>query len=560
VINPARGVALSFLTCLDRPGDEIRPGPVGLVTQSGGTGSYLHNLAAEAGSGFAVSISTGNEADLGVAEAMTALAGRDDVEAIAVVLEVVRDGAGFMAAVDTAHRAGKPVVVCRIGRSERGRHLVQSHSGALADPSSVFEGVCASLGVTLTSTPGELFAVAEIMARTAIPNGDRVGVVTHSGGTAILLSDLAAEHGLDLPPPSTELIEGLSVLLDHGSSNNPIDMGGIIGGPHRFAEVVAQFAESDEYDLVLAVSTPHPPAHSVTRAETLATMGAGGPPLVHLWMAGDQAQGGLDVLRSSGAAITDEPRAAIVAIAGLLRRRAGAAEAAERSSTTSSPGGEERPTGDLAEHEAKELLSRLGIPIVPGALARSAAEATEIAARLGLPVVVKVNSAQIVHKSAIGAVKVGIDSLDDVATAFDEVTALARSAAPGAEVDGARVEKHAEGLEVIVGAVIDDTFGPVVLVGVGGVLTEVVDDVIFAPAPVSARRVRRLLTMLRSNLLAGERDDGPVDVQALAGIVSRLSEWFAASGPGVSDLEINPLVWNGRGWQAVDAVVRAAPG
>lgn len=556
VIQPASGVGLSFLTCLDRPKGEIRPGPVGLVTQSGGTGSYLHNLAAAVGSGFAASISIGNEADLGVADAVSALAGREEVRAIAIVLEVVRDGAGFMAAVETAHRAGKPVVVCRIGRSEGGRRLVQSHSGALADPARVFDGVCAALGVTVTTTPGELFEVAEVMARCRLPHGDRVGVVTHSGGTAILLSDLAAEHGIELPSPSPDLVAGLSDLLDHGSANNPLDMGGIIGGPHRFGEVVSRFAESGEYDLMVAVSTPHPPAHSVPRAEFFADGGATGPPLIHLWMAGDQAEPGLEILRGTPAALATEPRAAVGAIAGLLDYRAARAEAAESAAGPSRPAVERSaPAADLSEHEAKELLTSLGISVVDGALARSAEEATEIATRIGLPVAVKVSSPQIAHKSDIGAVRIGVGSLDDVALAFEEVTALARAAAPDAEVGGARVERHREGTEVIVGAVLDETFGPVVLAGIGGVLAEVVDDVVFMPAPVSERRALRLLGLLRSRTLL----EDPVDAGALAAIVARLGDWFSVSVPEVSDLEINPLVWTETGWEAVDALVRAGP-
>lgn len=557
VINPARGVALSFLTCLDRPKEEIRPGPVGLVTQSGGSGSYLHNLAAASGSGFASSISIGNEADLGVGSAIEALAGRDDVHAVAVLLEVVRDGAGFMAAVEKAHRMGKPVVVCRIGRSERGRDLVQSHSGALADPARVFEGVCASLGVTLVATPAELFAVAEVMARSRVLDGTRVGVVTHSGGAAILLSDLADDHHLDLPSPSPDLRAGLDDLLDLGSADNPVDMGGIIGGPHRFGEVISRFAESGEYDVVLAVSTPHPPAHSVPRAESLATLAEPGPPIVHLWMAGDQGDGGLAVLRRSGAAIVGEPRAAVRAIAGMVGLRAALVEEAEASVAGAGPSAARSiPSTDLSEHEAKALLATLGIPVVEGALARSAGEAVDIAERIGLPVVVKVSSPQIIHKSDIGGVVTGIGGLDDVARAFEEVTTRARTATPDAEIEGARIEQHRSGTEVIVGAVLDENFGPVVLAGIGGVLAEVVDDVVFMAVPASERRVLRLLGRLRSRDLFGPAS--PVDVEALAAIVARLGEWFSAAVPEVSDVEINPLVWTGRGWEVVDALLRTA--
>ncbi len=272
VIRPSHGLAVSFLTCLDRPAEQVRSGPVGLVTQSGGTGSYIHNLAAARGGGLAASVSTGNEVDIQLGEAVAAVAAISEVRAVAVVVEAVRDGTAFVEAVEAAHRQGKPVVVCRIGGSRAGGRLTATHTGAIATPARVLDGVLDALGVTVTETPGELLDVAEVMARTPPPAGPRVGIVTHSGGVAILLADLASRAGVPLPEPDADLSAALAPLLDHGAARNPLDMGGIIGGPGRFAAVVDLFAGSGLFDSVLAVSTAHPPAHTSERAATLAAL------------------------------------------------------------------------------------------------------------------------------------------------------------------------------------------------------------------------------------------------------------------------------------------------
>ena len=547
VIRPAAGIAFSFLTCLDRPVDQIRSGPVALVTQSGGTGSYLHNLAAARGSGFTASISTGNEADLDVADAIAALVDRPEVSAIAVVLETARRGPEFVAALRRARRAGKPVVVCRLGRSERGRRLMVTHTGALAGPARVLDGVLDAEGVAFAETPADLLDVAEAMARVRAPRGDRVGVVTHSGGIAILMSDLADKAGVVLPSPSPDLRTRLAPLLELGAADNPLDMGGIIGGPHRFAQVVDAFARSEDYDLVLAVSTAHPPAHTETRARGLAGLD-GSTPVIHLWMAGDLGEGGLAILREAGAAVMDEPRAAMAALAGLGRLAGGPIPPSPRVSFKIGA------AGGLSEHASKVLLSGLGVPVVAGDLATTVDEATEVASSIGYPVVLKVSSSQISHKTEIGGLRIGIGDEATLKQAFAEVM-KAGGDVVGAVIDGVRVERHLSGLEMIVGAVRDSTFGPIALVGIGGILTEALDDVVVSPAPVSRTGALRMISRLAGRgVLSSSRRGAPPDIESLASVVILIGEILANSN--FEEIEINPLVWTGSSWVALDALVR----
>jgi len=549
VIRPATGLAVSFLTCLDRPVDQIRSGPVGLVTQSGGTGSYLHNLAAARGSGLAVSISTGNEVDLGVGEGIAAVCDLDEVRVIAVILETVRDGPTFVAAVRRAHSLGKPVVACRIGTSQRGRRLMTTHTGAMAGPAGVLDGVLDSLGVTVTETPGELFDVAEIIANTVFPAGDRVGVVTHSGGIAIHLTDLAERHDVNLPQPGPALRDRLAPLLDHGSSDNPLDMGGIIGGPERFEQVVDAFAKSGDFDMVLAVSTAHPPVHTSARVDGLLALEEA-VPVVHLWMAGDVGSEGLARLRSAGRPVTEEPRAAVRALAG-LSRLATTEGVLPATMTVGATAAASEPL--RTEHDVKALLASWGLPVVRGALAGSWEEAQRIAAEMGGPVVVKVNSPDISHKTEVGGIRWGVHGREEVRRAFDEITTAVASARPEARVEGVRIEQQISGIETIVGAVRDSVFGPMILVGLGGIAAEALGAELLAPAPVSKGAAARLVRRVRGLELALQRhgDDGRAII-ALADLVSLMSNRFVAST--LSELEVNPLVWTGDHWEALDGV------
>ena len=532
IIRPTKGVAASFLTCLDRPADQIRSGRIGVVTQSGGTGSYLHNLATARGGGLAISVSTGNEVDIRLGEAIDAVSQLDEVRVVLALIETVRDGPVFIESVRSSLERGKPVVACRIGTGRHGKTLMTTHTGAMALPDRVLNGVLDSLGVVIAETPGEAYEVAEMLAHSPMPTGDRTAIVTHSGGIAIHLADLAERHRLSLPQPGPELRGRLDPLLDHGAANNPLDMGGIIGGPGRFAEVVEAFAGSGEYDIVLAVSTAHPPAHTEERVSGLVALEPP-VPLFHLWMAGDQARDGLRELLTAEAAVTEEPRAAIRALAGLGRL-------ASRQPAAS-------PGPLVASFED------WGLPLVEGDLATDADAAVAIAQGLGYPVVLKVSSPGLAHKTEIGGVALDLNGDEEVRIAFDQVVAAARAAE--LTVKGARVERFRPGLEMIVGAVIDPVFGPLVSVGLGGVLTELLDDVVFAPAPVDEEGALAMIARFRGRtVLDGYRGNPTADVSELASIVSLVSRGLV--GSGYTEVEINPLVWDGGEWVALDWLLR----
>lgn len=531
VIRPDRRLAASFLTCLDRPPAEIRSGPVGLVTQSGGTGSYVHNLAAGRGEGLAISVATGNEADIELGEAIEAAAGLDEVRVVMAVVETVRNGSSFLAAVRAVHERGKRLVICRIGTGEKGEALMASHTGAMAVAPAIMEGIFDSLGVVSAETPAEAYDVAGVLARLPQTGGTRAGIVTHSGGAAILLADLADAAGVDLPSPGEAFRRKVEPYLDHGSAGNPLDLGGIIGGPSRFAEVVELHARSGEFDAVLAVSTAHPPAHTAERVASLLAI-ADETPVIHLWMAGDQAERGLAALRDHGAAVTEEPRAAIRALAGMGREPA--------------PGREENPD------PLSGPLEDWGLPLEVGVVVGAVDRAVEAAERLGFPVVLKAEADGLVHRTEADAVRVDLRRSEEVKEAFAAV--LSGAAAAGWPDASVRVQRFRPGLEMIIGVVAHPTFGPIVSVGMGGVLAEITGDIVFAPAPIDEPTAKVMVDRLRGRrLLDGFRNRAPADMDELARIVSVVSR--GAAGSHISEIEINPLIWDGRSWIGVDWLV-----
>ena len=561
VINPSAGTVMSFLTCLERPADQLRLGPVGLITQSGGTGSFLHNLAAERGSGFALSISTGNEADIDAAEALQHLVDHPDVRAIALVLETVRDGPRFVAAARAALRAHKPIVVCKIGRSAVGQQVMRTHTGALAGSERAYDAAFDALGITVTSTPTELFDVAELMARTPVPAGDRVGIVTHSGGTAVLLADRASAAGLALPQPSDRLRERLGPYLQHGASGNPTDLGGIITAPHRYVEVVRSFVDDPDYDLVVPVSTPHPSAHTCDRATALAALADEvDKPLPNLWLAGDLGTEGLAILRASDAPVTTDLRSLVTAVSGLARLGAKRRDDDPPSAKPPDPDVtallDSAEGSALDEAESLRLIEAMGLPTVAAEVVGDAAEAARAADRLGYPVVLKAVSKDLPHKSDVGAVLLNLADETELAAGWEQLITRLADRAPTARIEGYLVERYLPGVEMLAGLVRDPTFGPVVLVGIGGTVAEAIDDVAVALPPLSERSAAALIDRLRGGaLLRGFRGAAPVDEAALSRFLVHLSEIAGTYSDRIDELDLNPVVYAEGRWHVADALV-----
>jgi len=537
------------------------PGTVGIASQSGAYGSHLFAAARDRGIGVPVLVTTGNEADLHLADIIEWMAVSDEVEVIAAYAEGIRDGARFVAALEAARRARKPVAMMKVGRSAVGEAAAQSHTASIAGDDRVLDAVLAELGVHRARTTEELLDVCYVAQKRIYPVGNTLGVVTISGGAGVLIADAAEAAGLPLPEMPADAQARLKALVPFASPRNPVDC---TAQAFNDMKVVGEFAESmardGGYASLIAFFTAWGGSPSMAprlRAELKGVLDRhpdrlfllsilAGPERVREWEA-------------DGFLVLEDPSRAVVALAAM--GRFGEAFARDPVPARELPA-VTLPGATPNEAEAKRILAATGLPAVPEAACTSAEEAVAAARRIGVPVVAKLLSPDVLHKSEIGGVILDLADDEAVRRAFAAILARAATRAPGARVEGVLVAKQLRGaVEMAVGVVRDPVFGPVVMVGLGGVFIEVFRDVAFRRCPVSEADALAMIRGLRGfPLLDGARGRPKADVAALARAVAALSRFGAAAGPRLRSAEVNPLMVlpDGQGAFAADALIEVA--
>jgi len=548
LIVPHHRMALCSSVVLDT--DTLRDGPIGLVSQSGALMVSIFDRAGTDGVGFRHCVSLGNQSDLELCDFVDYLVDDPHTEAICVYVEGFLDGARFRRAASAARTAGKPLLVLKTGRTEAGVAAARSHTASLAGAFDVFRAVCREEGVVLARDPDDMVRAAHFLVRYQKPRRGGVGILSSSGGGTGIASDRVSELGLRLAVLSPATRAELGELLLPPQADNPIDLGGrkkpedveIAGDAARI-----MFADPDvAYGLAILTSMPFFAARTKLIGE--AAQAADKPVMITL-TPGAAAEAPRRALREIGQFYFDRFEDALRVVALVAEYDALPAASAAPTRPADLPG---RPgAGDL-----KSQLAAYGVKVAREAAATTADAAAEAAARIGFPVVLKLISRDIVHKSDVGAVRLGLGSREAVATAAREMAATVARAVPQARIDGFALQATVPGLaEVIVGARRDPQFGAVVMVGLGGIAVEILKDVALAPAPVSAARARAMIESLASApLFAGARGRPPLDVEAIVDAVVRIS-WLAADlGSRLVDLEVNPLIVEraGGGATAVD--------
>jgi acyl-CoA synthetase (NDP forming) len=553
------GVALLGPNCLgvfDSAAElELVPNPlptggIGLISQSGNLALELGILAEEAGLGFSRFVSLGNQADLEAADFIRELAGHDGTEVIALYIEDFRDGRAFAAAAAAAVDAGKPVVLLTIEHSEAAARAVRSHTGALASEGRAIDAACCAAGIERVRTPYELMHLAQGLLRGPAPRGRRLAVLADGGGHGGIAAALAHGAGLELPAFSDELVARLREgLPPTAACANPIDLAG--GGEqdiHSFDRSVRLLLGSGEVDAVLMtgyfggyseyVETMARGEASVAEALADAARRNDRPLYVQTMYPHARAA---DLLRRRGVPVYRSIERAVTVLSRLAR-------AAGRR-----PGGvpplppPAEPLGATGYAEARELLAVGGVRFVPARTVAATAEAARAAAEIGYPVVLKALGP--LHKSDAGGVVLGLRDEAALTRAVDEVRARLRPPAFSIE----RMAAVEEGVELLVGSRWDRRFGPVVLVGLGGLYTEILNDAAVSLAPVETAEAERLLLSLQAApLLRGARGRPPVDTEAAAEAIVRVSR-VAAAHPEIAELEVNPLLVTANGALALDA-------
>jgi acyl-CoA synthetase (NDP forming) len=536
-------------TSLDLGWSELQGGSIGLVSQSGNLALELALLAEDYGLGFSRFASLGNQADLEAAELVRSLIDHEPTRVIALYCEDFRDGRAFARAAQEAVEAGKPVVLLTVGGGEVSAQAARSHTGALVSSTTAVEAACRAAGMQRVRSPRELVDLAQAELARVRPRGRRVVIVGDGGGHGIVASDVASAEGLELPALSDDLQGRIaSHLPDAAPTRNPVDFAG--AGEQFltiFEEVTRIILESGEVDAALV--TGYFGGYSEFSDEFQAEETE-----IALGMARAAAESGralivqsmyprspsLVALREAGVPVYREIEAAAWALARLAHQ----AEQPPRGvPELPQPVDGARPSGYW---ESRVLLASAGIEFPSARRVGNVDEARAAAAELGYPVVVK--ALGLLHKSDAGGVALGIE--DEQALA-ESLARLATLSAEGYSVE--RMAPVGDGVELIAGSIQDARFGPVVLVGVGGVYAELLDDTAVALAPVDATQAEELIRSLRgAAILVGARGRPPVDVAAAAEAVAALSR-LAASRPDLGEIEINPLLVTPDGALALDA-------
>jgi acyl-CoA synthetase (NDP forming) len=534
---------------LDLVSNEFTPGSLGIISQSGNLALELSLLAAQYGIGVSRFASLGNEADIDAAELVEAFAADEHTRVIGVYCEDFHDGRAFARAGAAAIAAGKQVILLAAGGSEAGARAAASHTGALASDAAAVEAACRASRILQVATPKELVDRALASLAPHRPRGRRVAIVGDGGGTGVITADLISAAGLELPTLSGGLAARLTAIAPSIVTTNPVDLAGAGEQDFRnFERVNAAVLDSGEVDTVIftgyfggythmnedfeALETEV--AHGIARAAA-----ASGRSLFAQAMYWDSPP--IRALRAGGVPVYRDIEAVVETLRHLVEQHE------EHAAGIPEPGAAAPPVEGDGYFDSRDLLAAGGVPFGAARRAASVDDARAAAAELGYPVVLK--ALGLLHKSDEGGVALGL--ADDEAVAAAAADMHERLAPEGYSVE--TLVDTTGGVELIVGCTRDPRFGPIVLVGIGGVYAELLHDVGLALAPAGADELEALILSLRgSGVLTGARGHVPVDVRAAAEAAAALSR-VAAAHPEIAEIEVNPLLVTPAGVVGLDA-------
>jgi acetate---CoA ligase (ADP-forming) len=541
---------------------------VGIAGQSGAMTQALAQ-AIECGASVSHALSVGNQADVDVADLVAYLADEPTCQAIACTFEGMAHPQRLLQAAQIAWRSAKPLLITKIATGAAGACAAISHTGSLAGSDAAYRAAFERAGAIVIEEFEGLMEAAAFFAKAPARPARGVAVIASSGGAAILAADKAELHGVALPQPCEEVRRVLaSNIPDFGSARNPCDVTGqVLNNPQSIAVCAAALLSDEAYGALILPQTLAYDSHT-ERVSALGKLSRQyGKITCNVLMSGWlQGPGTLDAEidphialfrsmdRCFGALAAWHHRADLLARDERVLARVSDAAAAQAAARLIAGA----PRDQLTERESKAVLALYGIPCVREISVASVEAALAAAAQLGFPLAVKVESADIAHKSEAGAVVLGVRSNAELRAAFDRVLANARAHAPRAQISGVLLQPMlAAGIEVVAGARIDAGFGPLVVVGFGGVLVELLRDTAVELAPINPAEAQRMLRKLRgAALFDGFRGGAALDLAPLADIIARLSEFAADQRDTLLEVDVNPIICSGDGFMAVDALIR----
>lgn len=570
LMNPHAGLNATFASSV------AQPGRVAFLSQSGALCTAILDWSHDQHVGFSAFVSTGAMTDVGWGDLIRHFGEDPNTSSIVIYMESVGDDAAAFLAAARAVAAQKPIVVIKVGRTAEASRVAASHTGAMTGSDAVLDAALRQSGVLRVDTIEELFDMAEVLAKQPLPTGRRLAIVTNAGGPGALATDaLVLGHG-ELAELSAKTMEDLNALLPaHWSHHNPVDVLGDADAA-RFAKALGIVAGDPAVDGVLAILTPQAMTHPTNIAQEVALIaGQINKPLLASWMGAQSVQEGRGILNAAGVPTYDYPDEAALAFVRMREHRLRLIWLSEtQSAHADDDESEALPlVGEMidavlksgrtlmTEQEAKQLLHVAGIPIVETRAAYDEEAAVAAAEALGFPVVVKLLSSTITHKSDSGGVQLNLLNAAAVQQAWrliqDNVTHLHGLAA----FEGVTVQRMVtqKGIELILGVSTDAQFGPVLLIGAGGTLVEVLQDHALALPPLNHALARRWVEQTRiAKVLHGVRGQPAVDLAALDDTLVKFAR-LVQHERRIVELDINPLLATPDGIIALDArvVVRA---
>lgn len=532
------------------------PGRIGIASQSGAYGTHLYSLARNRNIGTPLCVTTGNEGDVALGDVLGWMAQAEEVDVICAYAEGIRESATFLAALELARQNRKPIVMMKVGRSELGGQAAQSHTASIAGDDAVTDAVLAEFGVVRARNTEELLDIAYAATKRIYPVKHSLGVVTVSGGAGVLISDVAETLGFDMPAMPEAAQERLRGFVPFCAPRNPVDC---TAQAFNQIELVGEFARSmaadGGYSACLGFFTQVGGSKTVAPKVRAQMKAVADDFPDRLWALSVIAPP--EMVReyeADGFLVFEDPTRAVVALHAM--GRFGEAFARAAPAPTPLPP-VTLPEATPTEAEAKRLLAAAGIAPVPEEACADVEAAVAAAGRFGFPVVLKILSPDIAHKSEIGGVLLDVADAAGVRAGFGTLLERARTHAPSARIEGVLVARQIKGaVEMALGIVQDPVFGPVAMVGLGGVFIEVLKDVTFRRCPFGEAEATAMIRSLRGfPLLDGARGRPKADVAALAQALAALSTFAAAAGPRLRGVDVNPLLVLPEGAFAADAVV-----
>ena len=565
VMNPLTGMNATFAS------EIARPGQVGFISQSGALLTSVLDWSLQENVGFSAIVSLGSMLDVDWGDLIYYLGNDPNTQSIVIYMETIGNARSFLSAAREVALT-KPIIVIKPGRTEGAARAAASHTGSLTGSDEVLEAAFRRCGVLRVNTIGELFSMAEVLAKQPRPQGPRLTILTNAGGPGVLSTDALLSTGGELAELPADTLERLNQILPPAwSHNNPVDILGD-ADPARYAQALEIVADNPHSDGTLVILTPQAMTDPTATAEAIkAYANRYNKPLLASWMGGRDVAAGIAILNTTTIPTFNYPDTAARAFTYMWRYSYNLKGIYETPSLTEEFGsGPDREAAAailerarrsgrtiLTEAESKQLLATYGIPTTPTRIAVSAEEAVACAAEIGYPVVLKLHSETLTHKTDVGGVRLNLQNADEVRSAYHTMQKTVRAKAGEGHFLGVTVQPmiRLEGYELIVGSSIDPQFGPVLLFGTGGQLVEVYKDRSLALPPLNTTLARRMMEQtLVYKALLGVRGRPAVDLQALEKLLVRFSQ-LVAEQRWLREIDINPLLASPTGLLALDARV-----